>query len=196
MPLPEDVTLVAGGFISSIACSSEGSFLTGLKECHQVHVMFFVGMAGVLIGDSIMFFVGHKYGQRVLEMKLFSKIISQNRYQWAEDKFKKYGTVFVFAARFMPGLRSPIFIVTGITKIVPYWKFLLTDGTAAIISVPVWVYLGFWGERQLNDMNSLDYYVKKGQISVLVMLCLIILGLSLFFYIRSKIRKKYGVPNK
>ena len=195
-PLPEDVTLVAGGFISSLSCTPDVGFLAGLRDCHQVHLMFLVGMAGVLIGDSIMFFVGHKYGRHVLEMRLFSKIISQNRFQWAEDKFKKYGTVFVFAARFMPGLRSPIFIVTGITKKVPYWKFLLTDGTAALISVPVWVYLGFWGERQLNDMDTLEHYVKKGQVSVLIMLCLIILGLSLFFYIRSKIRKKYGAPIK
>jgi membrane protein DedA with SNARE-associated domain len=196
IPLPEDITLVAGGFISSLACSIEGDFLTGLRECHQVHVMFFVGMAGVLIGDSIMFFVGHQYGQRVLNIRIFSKIITPSRYLWAQHKFEKYGILFIFAARFMPGLRSPIFIVAGITRKVSFLKFLLTDGTAAIISVPVWVYLGFWGERQFNDMVTLEHYIQRGQISILFMLSLLIIGILSFFLIRRKIKNKYDIFNE
>ncbi|MES2614765.1 MAG: DedA family protein [Bdellovibrionota bacterium] len=191
LPLPEDITLVAGGFISSLACTYDGPFVSALKQCNQVHIMFFIGMAGVLVGDSIMFFVGHTFGQKVLNMRVFSSIISQSRYEWAQEKFEKYGVLFVFAARFMPGVRSPIFIVTGITRKVSYLKFLLTDGSAALVSVPLWVYLGFWGERQLSDMGTLEHYVKRGQLSILVVIGLILVGCFCFWYIRKKLRKKY-----
>ena len=192
LPVPEDVTLVAGGFISSLSCSSNLPFIPALQQCHSVHIMFFIGMAGVLIGDSCMFLIGRTFGQKVLSMKIFSKIISPRRYEWAQEKFEKYGTFFVFAARFMPGLRSPIFIVTGITRKVSYLKFLLTDGSAAIISVPIWVYFGFWAERQLNDMGTIEHYVKRGQLSILIAIALIVFGAFSFIFIRKKIRKKYN----
>jgi membrane protein DedA with SNARE-associated domain len=191
-PLPEDITLVAGGFISSLACPVDMTFWPALQTCHQVHVMFGVAMAGVLIGDSTMFLIGRIYGQRVLNIKIFSKIITPKRYQWAEEMFEKYGTYFVFAARFMPGLRSPIFMVTGITRKVSFLKFFLTDGFAAIISVPVWIYLGFWGERQLSDMKALEHYVKRGQLTVFIIIGLVIVGISSYFIIKSKIKKRYN----
>ena len=47
IPVPEDVTLVTGGVIA------------GLGHAH-VHTMFAVGMAGVMIGDGLMFTLGMK----------------------------------------------------------------------------------------------------------------------------------------
>ena len=45
IPIPEDVTLVAGGVISGLGYTN-------------VHIMFAVGMAGVLVGDGLMFLLG------------------------------------------------------------------------------------------------------------------------------------------
>lgn len=47
LPIPEDITLVAGGVISSIACPVDGTLLDALKSCHEVHYMLVVSMAGV-----------------------------------------------------------------------------------------------------------------------------------------------------
>ena len=186
IPIPEDITLVAGGFISSLSCSIESSFLTALQLCNQVHIMFGVGMLGVLVGDSAMFLIGHIFGQRILHIKFFSKIITAQRYEWAGEKFRKHGSLFIFIARFMPGIRSPIFVIAGITRQVSYLKFMLIDGVAALISVPVWVYLGFWAERQLSSMNVLESYIKKGQLSVLIIIGLIIIGGICFWYIKRR----------
>ena len=92
----------------------------------------------------------------------------------------------------MPGLRSPIFVVAGITRQVSYLKFLLTDGVAALISVPVWVYLGFWGERQLSDLQVLDYYIKKGQFGIFALLGIAIVTLFVIWFIKKKIKEKTG----
>ncbi|MBX9839143.1 DedA family protein [Silvanigrella sp.] len=192
LPVPEDITLVAGGFISSMACSVDGTFLQALKSCNEVHYMLAVSMAGVLIGDSTMYFLGRIFGEKLLKIKFFSKIVTPERYQWIQEKFAKHGFWFIFAARFMPGLRSPIFVVTGISKKVSYLKFVLTDGIAALISVPVWVYLGFWGERQLSDLKVLDHYVKKGQYSIFIILGIAIVTLLVIWFVKKKIKEKTG----
>lgn len=194
LPIPEDITLVAGGVISSLACSNvEGTFLQALNQCNEVHIMLLISMAGVLIGDSTMFFLGRIYGERLLKVRFFSKIVTPQRYIWIQEKFAKHGFWLIFAARFMPGLRSPIFVVTGITRKVSYIKFFLTDGFAALISVPVWIYLGFWGERQLSDLNLLDQYVKKGQYGIFAILGIAIVTLVVVLLVKKKITEKTNI---
>lgn len=194
LPIPEDITLVAGGFISSLSCPVEYNFVKSFELCHQVHYMVIVSMVGVLLGDSIMYFIGRILGPKALNIRFIAKILTPERYEWAQSKFEKYGVFFIFAARFMPGLRAPIFVVAGITQKVSYLKFFLADGFAAIISVPVWIYVGFWGERQLNDMDALDHYVKNGQLGIIAVLGIIIVGIISFWYIKKKIRERNNLP--
>lgn len=190
LPVPEDITLVAGGVIASMACTIDGSFLLALEKCPQVHTMFFVSMAGVLIGDSTMFFIGRIFGEKLLNVKFFSRLVTPERYEWVQRKFESHGFYFIFAARFMPGLRSPIFVISGMTNRVSYIKFVLTDGLAALISVPIWVYLGFWGERQLNDLSDLEHYIKRGQTGLLTVIGVLIVSVIAIWYVKQKIKEK------
>ena len=77
-----------------------------------------------------------------------------------QDKVHHYGNRILFVSRFLPGLRAPIFITAGISRKVPYWKFLLMDGSAALISVPIWVYAGYYFAY---DLDSLIHWVKKSE---------------------------------
>ena len=144
LPIPEDITLVAGGIIAGLGYA-------------DVHTMFAVCMAGVLIGDGIMFTLGHHFGQRILAFAPVRRLVTPQRFAQVQEKFVKYGNWVLFIARFLPGLRSPIFIVAGMSRRISIWRFILMDGLAASISVPVWVYLGDYGayNRQwLLDMIS------------------------------------------
>ena len=192
VPVPEDITLVAGGVISSLACDAEGPFWKTFSLCHQVHIMFFVSMAGVLIGDSIVFFMGRIYGERLFKVRFFSRLVTPARYEMVQQKFARYGGWVIFAGRFMPGLRAPIFAVSGMTRQVSYLKFLLIDGMAALISVPIWVYLGFWGELQLRDLAALEHYVKRGQAGVYILIGTVVIGGLATWLIKRAIRKIRG----
>ena len=144
LPIPEDITLVAGGIIAGLGYA-------------DVHTMFAVCMAGVLIGDGIMFTLGHHFGQHILAFAPVRRLVTPQRFAQVQEKFVKYGNWVLFIARFLPGLRSPIFIVAGMSRRISIWRFILMDGLAASISVPVWVYLGDYGayNRQwLLDMIS------------------------------------------
>lgn len=152
VPIPEDITLVAGGIISGLGYAN-------------VHVMVLVGMCGVLVGDSAMFLLGHKLGKRVLRFRPIARILTPARFRSVQQKFSRYGHWVLFIARFLPGLRSPIFVTAGMTRRVPYWRFLILDGFAALISVPLWVYMGHLGAA---NRDLLMTWVHRGQAGVLI----------------------------
>lgn len=132
IPIPEDVTLVAGGVISGLGYT-------------DVHIMAVVGMAGVLAGDGIMFLLGRHYGDRLLRFKSVARLLNPKRYAQVQQKFDRYGNRVLFVARFLPGLRSPMFLAAGMSRKISFWRWLAMDGLAAALSVPVWVYLGDFG---------------------------------------------------
>lgn len=193
LPVPEDITLVAGGVISSLACSAEGSFSNAVQSCHEVHLMFLVGILGVLIGDSSVYWLGRISGQRLIKARFFSKLLTPQRVQWIEGKFQKYGLFFVFVARFMPGLRTPIFAVCGMTRRVSFLKFFLVDSFAALISVPAWVYLGFWGERRFGTTGELEYFIKKTQYGAFIVILIFFMIIFFSWFIKKKIKEKTGI---
>lgn len=132
IPIPEDITLVAGGVISGLGYTN-------------VHIMFAVGIAGVLVGDGLIFMLGRWYGERILQFKPIARLLNPKRYAQVQQKFDKYGNRVLFIARFLPGLRTPIFLTAGMSGKVSFWQWLMMDGFAALISVPIWVYLGDYG---------------------------------------------------
>jgi membrane protein DedA with SNARE-associated domain len=170
LPIPEDITLVAGGIISGLGYT-------------DVHTMFAVGMAGVLIGDGIMFTIGRLFGDRVLQFRPIARILTKERFEAVQEKFTKYGNWVLFVARFLPGLRSPIFLTAGMSRRIPYWRFLLLDGLAALISVPVWVYLGHFGAA---NIDQLMVWVHRGQYGILAVLALLALVLGGLWYRRKR----------
>ncbi len=179
LPVPEDITLVAGGVVS------------GLKATDP-HIMLVVCFAGVLIGDSTMYILGKTFGYKIQRFKPIRKILPPSRFAKVQNEFTKHGIWVLFFARFMPGLRSPIFLAAGMSRRIPFSQFIVMDGLAAIISVPVWVYLGYYFADSLPDLLR---YVQDGQNIVHVIIGLIIL-LVLFFWVKSAVKKKMLGKNK
>ena len=174
IPIPEDVTLVAGGIIAGLGYAN-------------VHVMFFVGLIGVIAGDGIVFAAGHFFGERILRFRFVARLVTPQRFLAVQDKFERYGKWLLFFARFMPGLRTPIFLTAGISRRISYWRFLATDGSAAVISVPVWVYLGYYGADNLEWLRRM---VSRGQTGLFIMLGVALFGVAgLMFRHRFKQQK-------
>ncbi|MBS7457037.1 DedA family protein [Coralloluteibacterium stylophorae] len=173
VPIPEDVTLVAGGIISGLGYAN-------------VHLMFGVCMVGVLLGDSTMFLIGRHFGVRALRWRWVNWLLTPARYARVQQKFERYGTRLLFIARFLPGLRSPIFLTAGMTRRVSYLKFLMLDGLAALISVPIWVYLGDYGA---DNHEWLLLWLKRGQTGLYVVLGVV--GLAIVWYlVRKHLRRR------
>lgn len=163
VPIPEDITLVSGGVISGLGYTN-------------VHWMLVVSMIGVLVGDSTMYWLGRVYGEKILKFPLIRKIATPERFTQVQERFEKQGWKLLFVARFLPGLRAVVYLVSGITRKVTFTRFVLVDFFAAIISVPIWVYLGDFGARNLDWLEA---QIRKGQMAIWGIL--IVVGLFIFW---------------
>lgn len=175
LPIPEDITLIAGGVICSL---SEGNG-HGLS----VYIMGMVGLIGVLSGDSSMFMLGNKLGSRITRIPGLKHIITPKIYAKIQEKVHRYGVKILFIARFLPGLRAPIFVTAGISHKVKFWKFILLDGAAALISVPIWVYAGYFFA---HDLNHLLVLAHKSQLFVSLGFAVLIILLVIFHLIKKR----------
>jgi Uncharacterized membrane-associated protein len=72
LPLPEDITLVAGGVIAGLGYAN-------------VHAMFALTMFGVLLGDCAIFLLGHHYGARMLKWRFVARILTPSRYAMVQQ---------------------------------------------------------------------------------------------------------------
>ena len=157
VPIPEDVTLVTGGVIAGLGFANE-------------HNMVAVGLAGVMVGDGLIFIGGRLFGDKITRVKFFQRFLTPERYAAVQEKFSRYGRWVMFVARFLPGLRTPVFLTAGMSKRVSFPTWFFMDGFAALISVPVWVYLGFYGAKNIDWLFDV---VRRGQH---VLLGLLLLG--------------------
>ena len=166
LPLPEDITLVAGGVIAGLGYAN-------------VHAMFALAMFGVLLGDAAIFMLGHHYGARILQWRFVARVLTPERYAKVQEKFDRYGNRMLFFARFLPGMRTTVYLTAGSTHRVSFLRFLLIDTLAALISVPFWVYLGFFGA---DNHEWLMKWMHRGQSSLWVLVGLLVLALGVSWW--------------
>lgn len=173
IPFPEDITLVAGGVIAGLGYA-------------DVRIMCGVGLAGVLFGDSLMFLVGRYLGVRAMRLRWVAVLLTPQRYAKVQAKFDRYGNRLMFVARFLPGLRTAVFFTAGMTQRVTFLRFIAFDGFAALISVPFWVWLGYYGAENRDWLLA---WIKRGQSSIAVLVGLAIVGVVWFIGRRAQQRR-------
>ncbi len=148
VPIPEDITLIAAGVLASPAVDSIS--LVGAM---------IVGFVGVMVGDAFLYNLGRIYGQRAFQLPVIRLIMTPKRVALAEKKILRNSHFICFTARFLPGLRSPIFLMAGIMGVRPLIFYGL-DGFAALISVPIWIFVGHWVGENLDAASHIAHEVQ------------------------------------
>ena len=136
LPLPEDVALVTGGYLSFVGAAN-------------LWLMFFFAFAGILAGDLIVYAAGRRYGSEVAHVRLLRRFFTDEKRARVESYFHRYGQGLVMGARFLPGLRVVTYFSAGASEM-GAWRFLFFDGLAACVSAPLWLFIGRRLGRQLQ----------------------------------------------
>jgi len=178
IPIPEDITLIAGGI------------LTYYGVC-DIRIMMTVGFLGVIIGDSFMFWLGHHYGRRLVKKWPFRMFIDEQKIESIRQKLKNHGGKLLFSARFMPGLRSTVFFATGMLHF-PYRKLLVYDGLAALISVPTIIFSVYYFGDYIEHVIRM---IKKVEGGIFGVILLVVLLVALKYYLKKK-RMREKSPNE
>jgi membrane protein DedA with SNARE-associated domain len=156
LPMPEDIILLTAGYLASMGKFSVGSAI-------------FAGMLGVLSGDALLFMLGRRYGPDVFRWRSVQRMFSEDQIALAREKIQENGRFICFIARFLPGLRSPIYLCAGAMGIAPR-TYITQDGLAAAISVPFWVMLGWWFgpsiDAALRTAHNVQIWVVVGALAV------------------------------
>ena len=165
VPLPEDISLILGGFLAH-------------KGAASLPMMMVVGFAGILVGDSLIFYAGRRLGTQVGRSPggFLARVVTPEKRARVEGLFTLHGQKIVMIARFLPGVRAVTYFTAGSAGM-SYWRFIFWDGLAAILSAPFFVWLGFaFGDK-------LDYAIdrmKEGQLVVVG--ALVVVGLDFFLW--------------
>lgn len=173
LPMPEDIILFAAGMMA-------------FYDAADVRWMIAVSFAGVMLGDSCVFTIGALYGRRIRKFSFVKRLLPPKRMKTVRRKLHEQGNKVIFAARFMPGLRTPIFFTAG-TLHLPFRVFFFYDGLAALISVPTIVYaIYYFGDH----VDRVIKVIKKLQFGVLGTILLVIALLVLKAWLAKRKEKQ------
>lgn len=149
VPIPEDLPLLVGGYLAG----------QGYAEPYSLFAMCF---AAIMIADGTLFFLGRTYGHHVPQMPILNRFLTDERVLQAERLLQRHGGKFIFVGRFIPGVRAPVMFGAGALK-VPYWKFVLFDAGAAIITAPIFFFLGYYFA---DHIEAIRRWIIDGQLIV------------------------------
>jgi membrane protein DedA with SNARE-associated domain len=154
-PFPEGGTLILCGLLISTNV---------IKPIYTLVIAY----SGVLVGDFLFYSFGRKYGRMIITHRMFRKILSPKRLEILEDKFNKWGILFIFIGGRLIG---EIFLVAGILKM-PRWKFILIDALSSLFTVVLWIGLGYVGGHTLQiireDIVRIEHILIYFLISIVI----------------------------
>ena len=169
LPFPEDATLILSGFLIAQKVT---------KPLPTVIVVY----CGLLLTDFSLYWVGKKYGRKVIEHRRFRRVLSAERLLTLEEKFKKWGIYVVFVGRHFLGIRAQIFLAAGVMRMSTL-KFIMADAASAILTMTLMVGIGFLGG---NSIEILQKDLKKIEHIGILILVILFTGWMIYRFFRNR----------
>ena len=180
IPIPEDIPLIASGVV-----------LANHPEVASWGGTLIVALLGIMSGDLVLYTFGRLAGPNIVRHRLVRWMITPRRYAWMVAEFHKHGIWACFFGRFIVGVRAVMCMTAGATRY-PYWKFFLADCAGATLSIPLFVWLGYWFAGMIPTLR----HWLVGVNSVLaIIIGLAIVGLIVYFKIRAVRRATRDLPD-
>jgi membrane protein DedA with SNARE-associated domain len=136
VPIPEEMPIIAGAVLSH-----EGlvRWWLALPVC----------VAGVLSGDIVLYGMGRYWRERVLQWRMVRLVLNLEREERLKMAYRQHAVKTIVAVRHVMGLRAAAFLTAGIVQ-VPFSTFLLADGAAALVGVPLAFGLAYFFTDQVE----------------------------------------------
>lgn len=176
VPLPEDVSLILGGFLAH-------------RGAAVLPVMMAVGFCGILAGDSLIYIAGRRVGGRVGRAPsggFLARVVTPEKRARVEGLFAVHGQKIVMIARFLPGVRAVTYFTAGSAGM-SYLRFILWDGMAALASAPIFVFLGY---RFGSQLEMIIERIKQGELVVIGAIVATVVAFVLFKRYRAAVEKR------
>jgi membrane protein DedA with SNARE-associated domain len=140
-PIPEELPVIGAGIW--VASSPELGVLRWL--------ILPVCFVGILISDVLLYGIGRLWGTRLLEHRWLARLMPPGRREQIESNFHRYGLRILLMVRWLPGIRSPMFVTAGTMRL-PLHRFIIADAIAAVAGHSLLFFLAYWFGDQFKDI--------------------------------------------
>lgn len=151
---PGETALVLGGVLAS-----QGDV--------DVRLLCVLATLGAVLGDSVGYLVGRRYGPAVQRSRL-GQVVGERRWRVAEAFLRRRGGLAVFLGRFTALLRALVPSAAGMSHL-PYRTFLLWNAVGGVVWANAAVLAGYAAGSSYKRVES---YLGKG---ALVLTALVVL---------------------
>jgi membrane protein DedA with SNARE-associated domain len=129
-------------------CPEEAGILyaAGLTALHPEVVWWIAwpsAALGIIAADLTLYAIGRASGPRLFQYKWVKKIMKPDRRERIEKQFAKHGLKILLLARFLPPLRTGVFIIAGAARF-SLVEFLIADLIYGVVGVGLFFFFGTW----------------------------------------------------
>ncbi len=168
LPVPEEVAIIAAGVMAG---HGQMDPWLAWASC----------MVGVLMGDLVVYGIGRHFGRAFIrEHPSWARLVNAEREAQLERMIQRHGLKVFFLARFLVGLRSPVYLAAGVLRM-PVRRFLLIDLSCASVVVGLFFLLSFYFGQ------TIVLWIRRAEIliTVLVVVGLAVTGLLVWRHYRA-----------
>jgi membrane-associated protein len=167
---PGETAVILGGVLASKGSVSVAGMTVCVVLC-------------AIVGDSIGYWVGDKWGRRLLQLGPLRK--RQKGVAFGLDQLNRRGAVAVFVGRFTAFLRAVIPGLAGLSKM-RYRVFLPANALGAICWGTLYVLLGYFVGQRVEKATGIASDVLAGLVVVVIVV--------LFVLHRRKEKREFEGP--
>ena len=144
----------------------------------NIVVLCVLVVVAAILGDSVGYFVGQRWGSRFLEIRLLQR--RRQDVERAIEGLRQRGPIYVFLARFTAFLRAVMPGLAGLSRM-QYRRFFVANASGAVIWGVAYSLLGYFAGTALT---TIERYASWFGIAMLVVLIAVIL--TIYFLRRRR----------
>jgi membrane protein DedA with SNARE-associated domain len=174
LPLPEELTLLGAGWWAQAGAL-------------PLWAAWLSAWLAIVIGDTASYLLGRGFLPRLMSTRVGKRIISPDLRRWGEEMVRRRGARAILLARFLVGLRGPVYLAIGASKY-PMLRFELINGAIGLVEVAVLVFLGHrFGQsaRLAHEIRWIEIAVGASMLAVL----------AVPFLFKARLRKQQRTAN-
>ena len=123
--------------------------------------------AGLLPANALFVTFGARFGYPLIRRRPLVWVIDEDDVRWSLEAIRNNASKVIFATRFIPMIRAPLYFATGMSK-TDILRFMRVDYLASLIQIPALLLLGRWIGKSAESL--IGAYQKVGILFVALIL--------------------------
>jgi len=134
-------------------------------------------VAAAIVGDSVGFAIGHRYGERLMHLRILRR--RRTALERALEGLRRRGPIYVFIGRFTAFLRAVMPGLAGMSRM-NYRRFLIANATGGVLWGVAFSLLGYFAGSALTRIEKYASWLG------LAVLILLVLFFVLYHFVKKR----------